>query len=491
MFGHRTPPTKQRPIDEAPQDPQKKGKKSPNPVAHSSHTTTASVRRSIGEWEYGKPDKVAKPLTSPKKTKPVETQKQNPKTTLSQVEPLVGTRRVSTEAAGNLQLLHKRSQKYTDRLAEAKACLDSATEHLGNSRNIKTEIKTEVLYALNQLYKLVEEGQKQKGQTMKPEQMEQTPPEGSQATKPDKDEVQLVKKLEEHSRLLQENTEKIGKLQESLDKQQEMQQKQTYANAVAALPRRPEHTALHSVVVTAEDENETGEEVLNRIRKAVNAKESGIAVEKIRKARDRKVIVGCKTDEERQRMKESLKGDGKLNVQDIKNKDPLVILKDVLKYNTDQDVLDALKNQNKAVLKDSLIDQRMEIAFKKSTRNPHTHHIVIRVSPKIWQHLVDAGSVQVDLQRVRVFDQSPLVQCSLCLGYGHGRRFCKETVEKCCHCGGPHMKSECANWLADVPPSCSNCTHAKLDRVDHNAFSSECPIRRKWEALARATIAYC
>lgn len=229
---------------------------------------------------------------------------------------------------------------------------------------------------------------------------------------------------------------------------------------------------------------------MDRIRKVVNAKESGIAVERIRKAKDRKVIVGCKTNEERQRVKDRLKGDKELKVEEMKNKDPLVILKDVLKYNTDKDVIDALRSQNRGVLKD-LIDPKMEIAFKKNTRNPHTHHIIMRVSPKVWQHLVEAGSVQIDLQRVRVSDQSPLVQCSLCLGYGHGRRFCKETVEKCCHCGGAHMKSECADWLSDVPPSCKNCTQAKSNRAEHNAFSNECPIRRKWEALARATVAYC
>lgn len=38
---------------------------------------------------------------------------------------------------------------------------------------------------------------------------------------------------------------------------------------------------------------------MDRIRKVVNAKESGIAVERIRKAKDRKVKVGCKTNEER------------------------------------------------------------------------------------------------------------------------------------------------------------------------------------------------
>lgn len=62
-----------------------------------------------------------------------------------------------------------------------------------------------------------------------------------------------------------------------------MLQRQSYAS-VATSPKRQEHTALHSVVITAVDETETGEEVLDRIKKAVDARESGIVVEKIRKA---------------------------------------------------------------------------------------------------------------------------------------------------------------------------------------------------------------
>lgn len=477
MFGHRTP-VKPRPTAEAPlAPPPAKGKQSPAPVPQSSRTT--SVRRSIGEWEHAKSDTLPKSPSDSKITKPVEAPKPNPKPSSSQVQLRAETRRESTEAVGNLPSLQNRSQKYTDRLAEAKACLDTATEHLKNSRNTKKEIVTEVKYALGRLYQLVKEGESGKRQTAVREKSPEKP----------KDESELSRKLEENSRLLQENNERMEKLKESLDRESQERQR-SYASVAAVLPRRTEQTALHSVVVTAIDENETGEQVLDRIRKVVNAKESGIAVERIRKAKDRKIIVGCRTNEERQRVKERLKGDAELNVEEMRNKDPLVILKDVLKYNTDQDVVDSLRNLNKGVLED-LSDQKLEIAFKKPTRNPHTHHIVMRVSPRIWQHLVDAGSVQIDLQRVRVADQSPLVQCSLCLGYGHGRRFCKETVEKCCHCGGPHMKTQCADWLADVPPSCTNCTHARLDKVDHNAFSGECPIRRKWEALARATVAYC
>lgn len=387
----------------------------------------------------------------------------------------------------------KQNHKYLDRLAEAKNCVTKAKINLSNSRNIKTEIKNEVISAVDRLYQLVKEGETVKGKTKKVESEKVNKMQTEEVTKKGggKGEKDLIDKMEAHAKLIRENNDKMEKLKETIEKQQEALERQTYAS-VAAAPNRQTRgqTALHSVVVTAKDETETGEEVLNRIRKAVNAKESGISVEKIRKAKDRKVIVGCRTEEERDKVKAKLRGATELNVEEVKNKDPLVILKDVLKYNTDEDVLSSLVNQNKAIVGNTK-GLKMEIAYKKNTRNPHTHHIVLRVSPKIWQCLVDAETVLIDLQRVRVADQSPLVQCSLCLGYGHGRRFCKETTEKCSHCSGPHLKTECAEWTAGAVPTCINCVHAKVEKSDHNAFSGECPIRRRWDALARASIAYC
>lgn len=75
-------------------------------------------------------------------------------------------------------------------------------------------------------------------------------------------------------------------------------------------------------------------------------------------------------------------------MEDVKNKDPLVILKDVLTYNTDEDIHKALKNQNSDLFEGLKQEEnRVEVLFKKKIRNPHTHHVVLRVSPKLWNRL--------------------------------------------------------------------------------------------------------
>ncbi|KAJ8705882.1 hypothetical protein PYW08_012928 [Mythimna loreyi] len=306
----------------------------------------------------------------------------------------------------------------------------------------------------------------------------------------------LKKALQEHSRQLRESSEKFDSLKEALHISQKNMENISYASVAASLPAKQvvaaQQTALHSIVVTSTIETDTGEEIIDHIRKAAKAKEGWITVDRIHKAKDRKVVLGCKTEQAREKLKEKLAGAGDLKVEDVQNKDPLVILKDVLTCNTDEDILQALRNQNNDVFTGlKADDDRVTVLYKKRTRNPHTQHVVLRVSPKIWGRLQDRQAVHIDLQRIRVFDQTPLVQCSLCLGFGHGRRLCKETQEKCSHCGGPHKRSQCTDWLAGTAPSCCNCVRAKMEYTEHNTFSDECPVRKKWEVLARARVAYC
>ncbi|GBP96389.1 hypothetical protein EVAR_65719_1 [Eumeta japonica] len=83
------------------------------------------------------------------------------------------------------------------------------------------------------------------------------------------------------------------------------------------------------------------------------------------------------------------------------------------------------------------------------------------------------------------WDQSPLVQCSRCLGFGH-----KEIL--------PRKADKCALWRRPpvfVParktpsPRCINCTRAGCEDVAHR--HSARGVRAKWDRIARTKVAYC
>ncbi|CAB3262512.1 unnamed protein product [Arctia plantaginis] len=99
------------------------------------------------------------------------------------------------------------------------------------------------------------------------------------------------------------------------------------------------------------------------------------------------------TKEEREKAKQKLakKGNG-LMVEEVKNKDPLVTLKDVLSANTDEDILKALKNQNRPIFEDIAEgDDRVAVKYRRKGRNQHIGHVVLSVSPKIWKRVTDRG----------------------------------------------------------------------------------------------------
>lgn len=455
------------------------------------HAQTSNVRRSVGEWELVKNKRSTslqpKTPTPPRKTATIAPPRSKPVTLPSQEGKLTG-RRLQTAPVSPPKV-----GKFPSRTSEARACLSKAKTNLELSRNLKTDIKASVIQAIDRMYELVKESEA--ANSLNRTMTLTNEPRESPREKEREPDKYFQRQIEEHSKLLKENNERMESLKEAMDRQKEILEKTSYANVAAGPPRRQpcQQAALHSVVVSSKDGKETGEEVLGRIREAVNAKEGGIKIDRVRKAKDGKVIVGCRTEEQRQKIKDRLrKVENQLNVEEIQNKDPLLILRDVLQIHSDEDVIKALRSQNDDIFKGmEKRDDRVEIRYRKKARNPHLCHIVVKVSPKIWNLMVEAGEAHVDLQRVKVMDQSPLVQCSLCLGYGHGRRHCQESVAKCSHCGGPHMRTECVDWLAGEAPSCCNCRHAKFEITEHNAFSQECPVRRRWDALARASVAYC
>ncbi|CAH2241165.1 jg3231 [Pararge aegeria aegeria] len=291
----------------------------------------------------------------------------------------------------------------------------------------------------------------------------------------------------EVTKQLQEATKELTAITEENRKQA------TYAEIAASTkPKSVPALPSHSVIVSSTDVKDTSEDVLQKIRCAADARVTGVRVERVRKARNQKVIISCKSQDSLKQLTDKLKTNEKLKIEQAKNKDPMIVIKNVLSYNTDEDVVASIKIQNKDALKDIREeDFRTEVKYRRKARNPHECNVIMQVSPKVWQKLTALGQVHIDLQRCAVFDQSPLVQCTRCLGFGHGRKVCKETVDRCSHCAGPHLKVNCPSWTVGDLACCRNCHVAKLVQTEHSAFNIECPTRKKWDIIARSSVAYC
>ncbi|KAL0858961.1 hypothetical protein ABMA27_010821 [Loxostege sticticalis] len=356
--------------------------------AGSSQTTPpepSRVRRSIGEWESAmvepRPCSSTAHAHSPTKTAPAPAAQLRPKTkAMTNVESKTAARRASTEASVVSPGPRPETAKPTDRVTQARRLLAKAKSHVSESRNLRSDLKTGITQALDGLFALVKEM-------------------AAAATAPEK-EIDINKKAERSTleqgslglegnellRMMKEQGEKIDKTQREMEKLKETivlqheaaRQQLTYAAAAAAAapPVKPtveRKSALHSIMIESKDELETGDEVMRQVREAVNAKDGWVTVERVKKVKDKKVILGCRTIEEREKVKERLQSAAnRLSFEDMKNQDPMVILRDVIASHSENDILMALRNQNGGVFQGlEAKDSRMEVRAKSSLCQRH------------------------------------------------------------------------------------------------------------------------
>lgn len=269
----------------------------------------------------------------------------------------------------------------------------------------------------------------------------------------------------------------------------------TYAQvAVKTPPPKPKPNPNHTVIISSTDPKSTCDNVIERIKQALDCKKTGAKVEKIRKARNQKVVVSCTNKEDLNLVQAQMRKTDCLRVEMAKKQNPLVKVLDVLSYHTDVELIDHIMAQNQHLLGDvDVKESTIRVRYRKRARNQHECHPVLEVSPAIHKRFLEAGKIYVGLQRRPVLDQSPLVQCIKCLDYGHTQKSCPDKESLCSYCGEAHTWEKCPKRLSGNPAKCKNCQRAGAADEDatHNAFSEECRERHKWDAIARSRISYC
>ncbi|XP_064071608.1 uncharacterized protein LOC113402094 [Vanessa tameamea] len=264
----------------------------------------------------------------------------------------------------------------------------------------------------------------------------------------------------------------------------------SYASVVKATPQnQPNHT----IIISSTDPNNTGNKVLEDVTKALDFKNTGLKVDRVRKARNSKVLLSCHDKEDIIKIKHQINKNKNLKAHEPKPQNPLIKIRNVMSYLKDDEIIEHIRAQNKKLFQDLPGEEALlKIRYRKRTRNALQCHIILEVSPPLHKRMLDMGSVHIAIQKRDVEDQSPLVQCAKCLGFGHTKTMCKESSQYCNYCGGAHSWQECRTRQEDRPPTCKNCKEIKTqDIFPHVAFSEDCPQKQMWDRLARSKISYC
>ncbi|KAG7304755.1 hypothetical protein JYU34_010111 [Plutella xylostella] len=118
-------------------------------------------------------------------------------------------------------------------------------------------------------------------------------------------------------------------------------------------------------------------------------------------------------------------------------------------------------------------------------------------SPEVGQYVTIESSMDTDASVSSIKTSRKRIRPS---------RMCKHCNKKRRKHGRINKEHDCACSQADdtwekcqvrldrLPPTCKNCSasaNGERNDLSHNAFSSECPERTKWDAIARSRISYC
>lgn len=245
-------------------------------------------------------------------------------------------------------------------------------------------------------------------------------------------------------------------------------------------------TKTFGLMVESVDPRDTGDDVANALKSHVDVISLGVGVDGLRKIRNGRVVVNCSTQEGREVLEKAIRdSQPTLTVARASERDPKIRLLGVAHHLTDDQVAKALLSQNPTLLQEVPEGCRgLKVLRRVKGRTDALSNVIVEVSPHLWRAL--AGKrVRIGYQTVAAVDQSPVAQCYRCLGFGHHARTCQATDGTCGYCAERHDTRLCPNRAAT--PCCANCE----GRPAHPAYSQECPIWKKWDRIARASVRYC
>lgn len=243
--------------------------------------------------------------------------------------------------------------------------------------------------------------------------------------------------------------------------------------------------ASYGLIVESINPQHSYGDVIDSLRRSVDVVSLGVGVKSLRRIRRGRVVADCATPEERKVLGDAIKASNTgLSAMDAPKRRPLLRLIGVAHHLTDERVGEALLSQNGGLLGDVPEQQRSaRVVRRVKGRTGERSNVVVEVSSQIWKAL-QGTKVRIGYQMVSAVDQSPVMQCYRCMGFGHRATECQGNPT-CGYCSGGHDTRTCTQ--RDHAPKCANCGEA----AGHPAYSGDCPVWQRWDRIARAGVNYC
>lgn len=254
----------------------------------------------------------------------------------------------------------------------------------------------------------------------------------------------------------------------------------SYAAAAAAIPpqklsapkllkqaaiRPPQNV----VFVKSKTADETTDETKLNMMKCFNPQREKVQIKNIRKTRNG-LLIETTTQEGLKILENHTALNEKFNIQRPKKRNPRIIIYDVPKDLTEEQLTEAVLSQNPDVKKTDCNEIFMP-RFRTGKRKTETVNWVVEVSPEIRNGLLKLGRVYVGCLACKVQDFILVTRCFKCQGFGHISKHCEKELfcSSCAESG--HKHDDCPN--KEKPKKCINCNRRNIDH-NHDVTDKKC-----------------
>lgn len=228
---------------------------------------------------------------------------------------------------------------------------------------------------------------------------------------------------------------------------------------------------------------ESIQQVLTKVKTAVKPSDLGIAISSINTTKDT-VNIFCPTKAAAQVIREKINQTPSLKATEAIKKHPRLILVGVSTDTKTEEIAKALISQNTLPPTTSTTDPII-VCHTGKNKNPNLKNVIIDVHPGLYSAMLALERVNLEYQRVRIFEARITAACRNCLMYGHGQGVCKNKPA-CAKCHEQHRTEKCQNPKRQ---GCYNCAQIKKPN-NHKAGTPECPIFARSHSIAAKHIDY-
>jgi len=230
-------------------------------------------------------------------------------------------------------------------------------------------------------------------------------------------------------------------------------------------------------VVVRHDEKES-EEVEATLKRLVQPSKIGLKVRKLIKIR-RGVIVEAEdeTGADNLAKQDVLKQAG-LKVERPEKKKPRIIVYDVRKDLTDEEISEEVfsKNMRGHMTKEEFNEEfQVKHKYKDARSEGRLNNLVVECSVRVRNMLRDKERIFIEWQSCRVKDYIDVPRCFKCQKHGHVAKYCTSAKVSCSYCAGEHDHKECQDKNRKDKVCCANCQRDGRPDTKHDAGWKKCP----------------